>query len=147
MHSSASLAQLLATPYARAYDNLLELCRTNHLRLVLANFSMAANDSSDAALVHFFINHAYPGAHADIWSNIAHSLLVETLASRHPEVLLVDTHPLLDGHPEKFNDFVHFNQAGEQQFAETMFDAIRPVLEKELSAATSNPSNQPSPQP
>jgi lysophospholipase L1-like esterase len=137
-HSSASLAQLLATPYARAYENLIELCRTNQLRLVLANFSMAANDSSDADLVRFFIRHVYPGAHADIWSNIAHSLLVETLASRHPEVLFVNTHPLLDGHPEKFSDFVHFNQAGEQQFAQTLFTAIRPILENDLSPGAPN---------
>jgi lysophospholipase L1-like esterase len=145
VHSSASLAQLLSTPYARAYKDLIELCTTNRLRLVLANYSMAVNDSSDAELINFFSRTA-PSAPADIWSNIAHSLILEALAQRHPEVLLVDTHPHLDACPEKFLDLVHFNQAGEKQLAETMFDAIRPTLEKQLSSNAPNPSNQPSSQ-
>ena len=57
------------------------------------------------------------------------------MAEQYPEVRLADTHPHLDGEYRKFIDLVHFANAGEQQMAENIFVAIRPVLEKEIQAS------------
>jgi lysophospholipase L1-like esterase len=57
------------------------------------------------------------------------------LGQRPPVVeapILVDTYPHLDGEHNKFIDPVHFAAAGNQQMAETVFAALKPILEAEL---------------
>jgi lysophospholipase L1-like esterase len=127
----ASLTDPLATPYAQCYRQLIETARTNHIRLALANYAMAANEQSPPPVVEFY-QVGYPDAPWDIQANRVHSLIVRTLAEQHPEVCFVDTHPGLDGEHDKFIDLVHFAPAGEEQLAEAMFKALRPILEADL---------------
>ncbi len=47
-------ANPLTSEYAQAYDQLIEAADTNHVLLVLANFSMAVNRHSDPAVVEFY---------------------------------------------------------------------------------------------
>lgn len=122
----------LKTAHAELYRNLIQSMATNHIRLVLANYSMAANDNSAPDIIKF-LQLGYPKAPWQIQANRVHSALVQTLAGQHPEVTFVDTHPHLDGEHEKFIDLVHFSPAGDQQLAETFFSALRPILELELS--------------
>jgi lysophospholipase L1-like esterase len=122
----------METPYARAYRELVEIARTNHIRLVLANYSMAINAQSGVDAVAFYRSRA-PTAFRSIRANETHSEIVLQTAAQHPEVCFVDTHPHLDGEYNKFIDLIHFTQEGRQQMAETMFAGIKAALEEDLS--------------
>jgi lysophospholipase L1-like esterase len=121
----------LETDYAQAYRELITLARTNGIRLVLANFSMAVNRESDSGVVEFYRG-GFPSVHWLILGNQAHSKIVEELARQNDGVTFVDTHTNLDGHYDRYVDLVHFTQEGRQQLAETMFAGIRGGLEKDL---------------
>jgi lysophospholipase L1-like esterase len=125
-------ARLLETDYARAYRELIGLCQTNHIRLVLANYSMAVNERSPAEIVEFFRS-TWPSIYALLAANEAHSLLVKQLADQNPEICFVDTHPHLDGDTDKFMDIIHFTHDGDLQMAQAFFEAIQNVLREDLS--------------
>ena len=125
-------ADPLATSYAGFYRELIETCRTHGIRLLLANYSLAVNDPGRRDLIEFY-QAGYPAARWQIEANRVHSDLVRKLAGQHPEVCFVDTHPGLDGEHDKFIDFVHFAPAGDRQIAETVFNALRPILESDLA--------------
>ncbi len=122
----------LETRYASAYRDLIELARTNHLRLVMGNFSMAANVNSDPGLIEFY-RQGWPIIQQQVKANVGHSQIVQELCASEPWICFVDTHPNLDGENEKFIDLVHFDKGGEEQMAETFFAKIRPLLEEELA--------------
>ncbi len=119
--------------YAEGYRLLIESARTNHFRLVLANYSMAVNAQSDPRIVEFYQS-TFPSVQWQIQANAAHSLIVRHLAEQHPEVCFVDTHPHLDGSHDKFVDVMHFTQEGRQQLAENIFAGISNVLSVDLVA-------------
>jgi lysophospholipase L1-like esterase len=131
-HDSYSFQNLMRTDYARAYHQLIHAATTNGIRLVLGNFSMAVNGQSDPDIVEFY-RPLFPLVYEQIKANTAHSLLVEQMAQKYPGLVLVDTHPLLDGYHEKFIDLMHFTQAGREQLAESMFAGIKEILSEELS--------------
>ena len=124
---------LMDSEYARAYTDLIGVARSNHIRLVLANFSMAVNTNSDPALIEFY-RAAYPIVNLQIKANVAHTAMVRELEQRNPEVIPVDTQPGFDGHHEMFIDLVHLTQPGRQHIAEVMFSTIQKTLEKDLPA-------------
>jgi lysophospholipase L1-like esterase len=126
------LADPLATASAQRYRELIQLAHTNHMRLVLADFSMAVNEHSDRALVEFY-QAGYASTPWAIQANLVHSTLVRNVAGQHPEVTFVDTQPRLDGEHDNFIDLVHFAPSGDLQLAETFFAALKPILEKDLS--------------
>ncbi len=119
---------LMETEYARAYRELVKTAKTNSIRLVLANYSMAVNRQSDPAVIEFYRT-TYPAIY---WEMKAHSSIVQEVAQQSPEVCFVDTHPGLDGQHEKFIDLLHFDPQGEQQMAETFFAGIKKVLQEDL---------------
>lgn len=126
-----TFSNLMNSKLARAYSELIRIAQTNHIRLVLANFSMAANESSPEEQIEFF----RPRTPAPYWvvkANMANTQLVRRLAEQHPEVTFVDTHPHLDGQPGQFLDLIHFLHPGEVQMAENVFEGIEPLLEREL---------------
>ncbi|HOX55940.1 MAG TPA: GDSL-type esterase/lipase family protein [Verrucomicrobiota bacterium] len=127
----ATLTDPLATPYAQFYRQLIQLARTNNIRLALANFSMAVNERSAPAIVEFY-QAGYPNAPWQIQANLVHSTIVQAAAAQHPEVCFVDTRPQLDGEHDKFIDLVHLAPSGDQQLAESFFQALRPILELDL---------------
>ncbi len=121
----------LETKYAKAYGRLMQIAQTNHIRLALANFSMAVNRTSPQDVVAFY----RAGTGATDWhirANAVHSQIVAELARQNPWVCFVDTHPGLDGEHELFIDLVHMTQQGRARLAETMFEAIKPALEEDL---------------
>jgi lysophospholipase L1-like esterase len=122
-----SPAAAMHTEYARCYRELLRQTETNHIRLVLANYSMAVNGRSERDLIEFYRG-GFP--YVDWWirANEAHSMLVAALAAEDKQVRFVDTHPALDGHHELFVDLMHFTGEGDRRMAETMFNGIRQVL-------------------
>jgi len=124
-------------PYDRGYRELIQIARTNHIRLVLANYSMAVNEKSDLDVIAFY-RAGFPDVINQIKANELHSRLVARLTTDNPDVYFVDTHPALDGLHENFIDLVHFTQPGRQLMAETMFSTIRPVLEKDLGQPGQN---------
>lgn len=130
---TAAPVALLDNEYARGYRELIELARTNDIRLVLANYSMAVNAASDLDVVAFYRS-GFPDVLAQIRANELHSQIVEILATAAPEVTFVNTHPQLDGQHEKFIDLVHFTQPGRNEMATAMFEAIKPVLEDQLGS-------------
>jgi lysophospholipase L1-like esterase len=123
----------LDTEYARAYRELIRLAETNHVRLVLANYSMAVNEASDPRVIEFY-RRTCPDVYAQMQVNVLHSQIVKTLAGQNPGVGFVDTHPGLDGRHDKFIDVVHFAREGEEQMAATIFAGITNVLVKDLAA-------------
>jgi lysophospholipase L1-like esterase len=126
------LTNPMDTLYTALYRELIQLTRTNHIRLALATFSMAANDRTDPDIVKFY-ELGYPAAAWQIQANLLHSVIVQQLATQHSKVCLVDTRPRLDGNHDLFIDLVHFAPAGDQEMAEVFFAALRPVLEEDLS--------------
>jgi lysophospholipase L1-like esterase len=130
-----TLSDVMDSKYARAYRDLVQAAQTNHIRLVLGNFSMAANGQSPAEVVDFYRS-GFPYVNWQIHANVLHAQLVERIARQHPEICFVDTHPHLDGEHERFVDLVHLTQEGRQQLAETFFAAIRPILEQDLPHST-----------
>jgi lysophospholipase L1-like esterase len=130
---ATSFADPLQTRYAEAYRQLIGFAQTNNIRLVLADYSMAANESTPRRIVNFYRGR-FPAIVWWIRANQVHSMIVRQLAQQHPEVRFVDTHPNLDGDHDKFIDLMHFTQDGRQQLAETMFAGIRDLLEQYLAA-------------
>ena len=126
---ASSLAHPLQTRYAEAYRQLIQSAQTNHIQLVLANYSMAVNESTPRGVINFYRSR-FPAIVSWIKANEVHSMIVQQLAQQHPEVRFVDTHPNLDGDHDKFIDLMHFTQGGRQQLAETMFAGIRDLLEQ-----------------
>lgn len=126
------VSNLMATTYAKAYEELISVAASNHIRLVLANYSMAVNAASPSELVDFY-REGYPALYWQIEANQMHTRLVGLLAREH-DLCLVDTHPYLDGRHQFFIDSIHFTQDGDRMMAETMFQGIKPILEKECSA-------------
>ncbi len=122
----------LQTDYARAYRELIQIAETNHIPLVLANYSMAVNRHSLPELIEFY-RPTWPAVYAFIDANEAHSQIVQQLAAQNPGLAFVDTHPHLDGESDKFYDLVHFTPEGDRQVAEAIFAAIRPTLEAALT--------------
>jgi len=140
------LSELLESSCGKDYQKLISLARTNHIRLVLANYSMAVNRDSDRSVIEFY-RETNPSIYPTIAVNTMHSMLLKELARQHPEVCLVDTHPHLDGEHWKFIDTVHFAPEGDQQMAETFFAAIRGLLEKDLASAEPGPAGESSHNP
>ena len=128
----------METAYARGYHELVEIARTNQIRLVLANYSMAVNAQSPPELVEFYRLH-WPTVFREIKVNELHSRIVREIASHHPEVCFVDTHPHLDGEDNKFIDLVHFTQEGRRQMAETMFAGIKSLLMRDVTTQPAEP--------
>jgi len=128
-------SDVMTTKYARAYRDLVQAAQTNGIRLVLANFSMAANSQSTPEVVDFYRS-GFPLVRRQIQANVLHARLVKQISRQHPEICFVDTHPHLDGQHERFVDLVHMTQKGRQQLAETFFAGIKTVLEQDLSPRT-----------
>lgn len=128
----AGFTNPLATRYAQAYGELIEIAATNGIRLVLANYAMAVNTRSESEVVQFY-RVASPPIHWQVRANVVHTEIVKRLAREQPEVWFVDTHPNLDGHTEKYIDMAHFTQTGRVQMAETLFAGIKELLARDLS--------------
>lgn len=127
------LADPLKNQCARDYLALIRAARTNHIRLVLANYSMAVNAHSDLDVIQFY-RKRFPMVFWQIQANEVHSAIVSRLAAEYPGVACVDTHPGLDGKHDKYIDLIHFTQAGRRQLAENIFAGISNLLEEDLSA-------------
>lgn len=130
------------TEYARLYDQLIDVARTNNIQLVLANYSMAVNARSEADLIDFYRG-IDPWVDDQIKANEVHTQIIERLGKLHAEITAVDTHPNFDGQHQYFVDLVHFTHGGDQRMAELFFAAIKDSLEKDCGtlqpAAANNP--------
>jgi len=124
----------MTSPYALAYLHLIQAARTNHIRLAIATFSMAANSKSDDAVMEFY-RPAFPVVHLQVQANALHAVMVRQLAKENPDVDLVDTQPKLDGYHEKFIDLMHLTQEGNQEIAEAFFAGIKKTLQECLKPA------------
>ena len=124
-------ANPLETKYADAYRELIQVAATNHIRLMLANYSMAVNETSGPGVIAFY-QRLGDSARGKIRANGIHSQIIQQLARQYPQVGLIDTHPHLDGEHEKFTDTMHLTQEGRQQLAENIFAGIKKTLEDEI---------------
>lgn len=129
-----SKADALKSKYAQAYRDLIDLAHTNHVRLAIANFSMAVNEQTKPDVAKFY-DMTYP-VYPTVKANVAHSLVVETLTHEHPDVCLIDTHPHLDGEHEKFIDEVHLTQEGRDQLAENIYAGLEKTLREDLKRSS-----------
>jgi len=130
--------------YLQGYRELVDLTRSNHVHLVLANYSMAVNSGSDLDVIAFY-RAGFPDVLNYIRANEMHSRIVSTVADANSNVTYVDTHPALDGQYDNFIDLVHFTQPGREAMAETIFEAIVPVLENDLDDGSRKASAEPHP--
>jgi lysophospholipase L1-like esterase len=126
------VSRLLETKYADLYRELIDGARTNNIRLVVGNYSMAVNGNSDRNVCEFY-REVFPSVYPAIKVNLMHTMLVKELVRQHPEVIYADTNPGLDGEYRKFIDLVHFAPDGDRQLAENFFAAIKGVLTTNLS--------------
>ena len=127
----------LKSRYAQAYNSIIDLAHTNHIRLAVANFSMAVNEQTKPDIAKFY-DMTFP-VYPWVKANVAHTLLVETLAQEHPEITYINTHSNLDGEHEKFIDEVHFTQDGRNQLAENIYAGIEKTLRIDLMETTPAP--------
>jgi lysophospholipase L1-like esterase len=134
---TVSMEDAMNSRYAQGYRDLIELARTNHIRLALANFCLAVNAQTKPEVTKFYDMTCpiYPG----IKANIAHTMMLEQLSREHPDVCCIDTHRNLDGEHEKFIDHVHLTQEGRQQLAENIYAGIEQTLRGELNRPASAP--------
>jgi lysophospholipase L1-like esterase len=128
--ASASIAPP-DTEYAKAYEELIGIARTNNIKLVLADYCMAVNEHSPQPILNFY-RRRYPSVAWWIKDNQIHTAIVKGLAERNPEIRFVDTQPSLDGEHHKFIDLMHLTQAGRQQLAENIFSGIRDLVQTNL---------------
>ncbi len=126
------VSRLLETKFADLYGQLIEIARTNNIRPVIGNYSMAVDGKSDRNVCEFY-REVFPSVYSAIKVNVMHTMLVKELVRQHPEVLYADTNPGLDGEDRKFIDLVHFAPEGDRQLAENFFAAISGVLATNLS--------------
>lgn len=133
-----TFSNLMHSKYTRTYERLIDIARTNKIRLVIANFSLAVNSQSPPELVEFF-RPRHPSVHWQIQANAAHHQVVRQLARDHPEVSFADVQPHIEGAEEKFFDLMHLTQEGDQQLAENFFASIRAVLEADLITSATAP--------
>jgi lysophospholipase L1-like esterase len=124
----------LESKYADAYRELIECARTNKIRLALANFSVAVNQTSDPKVIDFYRGGGARNAIGFIRANAVHSQIVRELAAQYPDICFVDTHPHLDGEHENFIDTIHFSPEGERRMAENVFAGISNVLWQDFRA-------------
>jgi lysophospholipase L1-like esterase len=127
-----TLSDTMDSAYAKAYRELIQICHTNQIRLVLANYCMAVNAQSDTRIADFYSS-TYPSVARMVQANQFHSQMLRNLGLEHPEVALVDTQPGLDGAEDKFIDLLHFTQEGRQHIAESMFAGIKHTLEQDIA--------------
>jgi lysophospholipase L1-like esterase len=126
------VSRLLETKYADLYRELTDIARTNNIRLVLGNYSMAVNGNSDRKVCEFY-REVFPSVYPAIKVNVMHTMLVKELVRQHADLIYADTNPGLDGEYRKFIDLVHFAPDGDRQLAENFFTAIKGVLTTNLS--------------
>jgi lysophospholipase L1-like esterase len=126
----------LESKYAGLYRQLIGFAKTNRVRLAMATYSMAVNEQSPRDVVDFY-RLTFMGLNWQMKANVAHTTIVEELAREHPEVLLIDTCPVLDGKHEMFTDLAHLTPEGKQQMAELFFSGIRETLERDLAGTNS----------
>lgn len=126
-----SFSNPMTSHCAEAYRQLIDFAQTNRVRLVLCDFAMAVNDLSGRDLIEFYRS-TFPSVYWQIRANSVHSELLREFARENPSVLFVDCRHKLDGEHQLFIDLMHPNQAGNENLAENILEAIRPRLEAEL---------------
>jgi lysophospholipase L1-like esterase len=131
----------LNTGYATAYRRLIELAQTNGIRLVIGNYSMAANQQSQPDVIEFY-DRRFPGVGWYIKANEIHSEILRRLAPQYADVTFVDTHPSLDGEYVRFSDLVHLTQEGRQQLAEVFYAGVERILKQDLDHKTAGQGNE-----
>ncbi len=109
--------------YTKAYETLADICKTNNIKLILSNFSMAVNANSDPEGVRFY-KAGFPEVKETISANEQHTKIVAAVAARHPEITLANTQPYLDGKHENYIDLVHFTESGDKAMAEIFYKAL-----------------------
>ncbi|HSU53274.1 MAG TPA: GDSL-type esterase/lipase family protein [Candidatus Dormibacteraeota bacterium] len=129
----------MESEYAREYQVMVDITRTNQIRLAVATFSMAVNRRSNMDLVEFYRG-PFPAVHWQIQANEVLAGITKRIAEENGEICWIDTHPNLDGQHEKFIDLVHFTQTGRQQLAENIFAGLEDLLKKELGLV--NPTSK-----
>ncbi len=122
---------LLKSRYAGAYRKLIALGRENGVPVALATASMAVNESSPREVKDFY-GAVFKPIDDIIAANAAHNLMVKLLATESGAPL-IDMTAGVDGvwDDDLFLDIVHFTEKGNERVAETMFEALLPVLAKE----------------
>jgi hypothetical protein len=121
----------LGSRYWKAYQELIYIAHTHDMRLVIANFPLAANTNSSPDFLEF-LRPRFPKVAEMVKANVTFDLMVQELARENPDIRLVDTHPHLDGEDEKFFDLMHLTQTGDHQLAESFFAGIKDILEADL---------------
>jgi lysophospholipase L1-like esterase len=134
---SAASPDPMNSDFAEAYRQLIRVCRTNGIRLVLCTYSMAVNRTSDQDIIEFY-QMSVPSVPWQLEANAVHTKIVRALTGSNADVMLVDTQAGLDGVHACFTDLVHFAPEGDQRMAETIFAGIRRIVEEDLSRPVSD---------
>ncbi len=122
---------LLKSKYARYYKQLIGICRTHHIEVVLCTFNMSVNEQSPEDVIAFY-EQGHPVARKKIRANKAHNEMLRQFAEKY-RVPLVDTSPNLDGaYDKQFIDLVHFTQSGRDQLAEHIFPVVKEIITKKF---------------
>jgi lysophospholipase L1-like esterase len=129
--SEATDRDPMQTQYAQLYRQLIQIAKTNGIRLALGTYSMAVNPQSPAEVFDFY-NGRTMRLEWQVKANAIHSAIARKLAAENPDIHLVDTCPALDGRHEYFFDLVHFTAEGKKMMAEVMYEGIKDELQRSL---------------
>ncbi len=124
--------QLLNTPYAELYRELIDIAQTNGIPLVLCSFNMAVNQNSPEDVIQFY-KAGFPRVRVQILANALHNRMLKLLSDKE-HFIFADTSSQLDGeYTDKYIDLVHFTQKGRNQLARNIYHSIKqPLLDAEL---------------
>jgi peptidoglycan/LPS O-acetylase OafA/YrhL/lysophospholipase L1-like esterase len=121
-------AALLQSRYAEAYRKLIALGRDNGVPVALATSSLAV-DAASPREVKGFYGAVFKPIDDIIAANAAHNRMVRLLG-REQNTPVVEAIASLDGHWDDglYLDIVHFSEPGNARVAQTMFEALAPLL-------------------
>jgi lysophospholipase L1-like esterase len=126
-----SAGNVMESRYCDAYRRLIELARTNNIRLVLATFPLAVNAHSSPEVVEF-LRARNPRVADAILANEEFAFMLRKLVRQNPGIGFVDAQAGIDGHDGLYLDLMHLTGEGDRLLARNFFDGLREMLETEL---------------
>ncbi len=122
---------LMKTRYAEAYRALIARARRHDVPIVFATSSLAVNEGSPREVKDFY-GAVFKPIDDIIAANAAHNRLARLLAAESGAPL-IDMAADVDGvwDDDLYLDIVHFTERGHERVAQTMFEALLPILASE----------------
>ncbi|MCR8924117.1 hypothetical protein NO559_15135 [Dasania sp. GY-MA-18] len=125
----------MATDFENRIISFINTCRELNITPILTNFSVS-HDLSNLANMHYsertnFVKYnSYLSPTGWVKTLDQYNSLLLDIAKKH-EIELIDSRTVMNGKPEYFSDFIHFNKRGHAALAQIISSHINATLETE----------------